>query len=96
MSRGGGGFRPPPGSFRVKKDVEAAVLSKQLEELDVTDKTGNHIAAWKTINLLCSDKNARRVYSDTFQMREQAVKTSLVYLLTMTVVWLLWKYHHRW
>ena len=40
---------------------EAAGPWYKLEELNLADKTGNYIAAWKTIHSLCSGKNAGRV-----------------------------------
>ena len=58
------------------KDHKAAALNKQLKELNLADKTGNHIAAWKIIHSLCSDKNARRVMINPCrhpQDREQAI-----------------------
>ena len=74
------------------KDDEAAALYKQLEELNLTDKTGNYIAASKIIHWLCSGENARRVVITPSQEKEiklyLSTETTLVHLLTMIIVWL--------
>ena len=45
----------------LKDHKAAAALNKQLKEQNLTDKTGNHIAAWKIIHSLWSGKSARMV-----------------------------------
>ena len=77
---------------RLLKDHKAAALKKQMKELNLADKTGSHIAAWKIIHSLCSGKNARRVMiTPCLQGLYLSRETTLVHLLATTVVWFHWK-----